>query len=191
MKKTLIILATITLFLASCGSDIPDPNQDKAGKGYIAFESSDITLQYPEEWDAIAQKDFTSEIPEGTLAAFRSPKKDTQFVPNIGILKNDLPREISSLDYAKGLIQKHASNLLNYKEISRREIDISVGDKSFPSLFVVFEGKEKEEAEIKEFVQISAVKKKTAFIATGAYLKTDAESMREAVENAIKSFKVN
>lgn len=180
----------LLLLLGGCGGGDETKTASEVPKGYTVYESSEFSLQYAENWEVITPRDFVSEIPKGTMVGFQRVPKDEIFTPNIGVLKNELPKETPSIDYAKGLIQHHASALLNYKEISREEVNVGVGDTTFPSLFVIFEGKEKADADAKIFLQISVVKKQTAYLATAAYLKTMDDAMRSEMTQAVKSLHV-
>lgn len=190
MKKIFSILVICAVLLSACGGKDENQNETPALSGSKIFETAEFEIKYPADWEIIEEKDFTSAVPEGTLAAFRDPVKDPIFTANINVLKNELPKETPSIDYAKGLMQNHEAYLQNFKELFRENIDVKTGSKSFPSLFVAFEAKEKEDAEMKQFLQISVVKGKTAYLATAAYLKKDEKRLRDALTESLKSFAV-
>lgn len=190
MKKRflLALLLTLPILLSACGSS-EDETPSEPSSNLKIFENEEISIKYPTDWEIILPKDFTVEVPVGTIVAFRNSVRNDAFTANISIVKNNLPAERASIDYAKGLIQKHAKELLNYKELGRNEVKISTGVGEFDTLVTHFSGKENDDADTKEFLQASVVELKTAYIVTGAYLLGEDEGVKKIIEQSINTFR--
>lgn len=181
MKRFFLGLLISLFLLTACGGngDAKQPVQPESQK---VFETNEIVVEFPDGWEIVTQKDFTREIPIGTIVGFRNPIKNEVFISNLSVTKNDLPQETTASDYGKGLVNRHASTFLEFKEIERGETEAS--------FFTHFEGKERADSEKKEFFQTIIVKEKTAFIATAAFLPDEKEDIRSALEAATKSLRV-
>lgn len=180
--KFLTIFLLLLLSFSACSSNSKEEDKKESSNGLEVYETSEFSIQYPRSWEILTKKDFTSDISQSALAAFRNIIKNSEFIANIVVYKYKLPNEISSLDYAKSLIAKHKTDVKNFRELDRKEIKIKTDSKEFDSLFVFFENDKY------EFKQISVVKKKTAYIVTGAFLKTEDKFVKELVEDSLKTF---
>lgn len=189
IKKWLFFFSIliIPLLLSACGSSEDETSKEPAGN-LKTFENEEISIQYPADWEIILPKDFTVEVPVGTIVAFRNPVKNDEFTANISIVKHVLPAERASIDYAKGLIQKHAKELSNFKELGRQEVKIATELGEFDTLVTHFSGKERDDADTKEFLQASIVELKTAYIVTGAFLENEDEGVKKIIEQSINTF---
>jgi len=52
------------------------------------------------------------------------------------------------------------------------------------------EGKERPDADLKRFMQISAVREKTAYSVLGSYLATEKEDLAKKIETVVRNFEV-
>lgn len=189
MKRWLVAFGLTIIFLSGCGGsgDGNDTDTPSVEKDSQTFETSEISIQFPKGWEIITAKDFTSEVPVGTIVGFRSPIKNETFTTNFSVLRNELPEKVETMDYAKGLLQKQSSSLIDFQELGREEVKIKVGAQATKTLMTHFQGKEMADADAKEFFQISAVKEKTAYIATAAFLLSEDEGMKKVVRSALQS----
>lgn len=147
-------------------------------------------MQVPDSWETLTPLNFKSNISKNTLAAFRNNLRDPSFTANIVVLKNELASEISSTDYAKALNEKLKNNLSSYKEILIEKFNVNIEGKESESLFTHVEGRERPEADLKRFIQVSAVKEKNAFNVLGAYLAKGDEGLAKKIETSVRSFEV-
>lgn len=195
MKKIYFSLI-IPFLLAGCfgGSEDLTPS-DKKTEGFHSYSTGEFSMQIPDEWEVVTAEKFQSNVPQNTLIAFRNNVKDEKFTANVVVIKNDLPQEqtLSSLDYAKSLHQKMSQDLSSYVEIAVEQMKIFVDGKENETVFLYALGREQPESEIKKFIQISAVKGKTAYIALGSMLSTENEmntALTEKIVTMIRSFEV-
>lgn len=190
MRKFLLIFSVSLFVLAGCGSDNDADKTPVVSKNSQIFETSEFSIIFPQGFEVIAPKDFTSDIPVGTLVGFRSPQRNDVFTTNLSLIKTDIPEAVSSLDYAKGLLQKQNNSLLDFKELARTEIEVTVGSQADKTFLANFEGKERADADVKEFFQVVVTEEKTAYMATAAFLKNEDEGVKQELEASLKSFSI-
>lgn len=152
-------------------------------------------MQIPDEWEILTPEKFQSNVPKNTLIAFRNNIKDENFTANVVVIKNELPpeQEISTPDYAKSLRQKVSQDLSAYSEVAVEQVKVFVGGKENETVFLYALGREQPESELKKFIQISAVKGKTAYIAIGSMLPTESETntaLTDKIVTMVKSFEL-
>lgn len=189
MKKIAFAFGLLVL-LSGCGADNGEEKTESKGKEFQTFEAQEISIEYPAGWEVLLPKDFPSQLAPETIVGFRNPIKNELFTANFSLVKNNLPSETNSMDYAQGLLQREASNLLNFKEFGRTEVEVKVGSENRKTLLTYFEGKERADSEMKEFFHLSIVKGKTAYIATAGFLKNEDENVKKALESALKTLAV-
>lgn len=196
MKKIFLsIIAISAILLAGCFGSSSNPPPSVATNviaGFHIYETPDFKLQIPDGWEVLTPLNFMGGTPPNTVVAFRSNIRNPRFTPNIAIVKNDLPADMSTDDYAKTLRQKISNELISYKETAAQQINVNISDKPAESLFMHVEGKEAAEADLKRFMEIPAVKGKAAYIAIGSFLANVADTDANAtkMETIIKSFEV-
>lgn len=189
MKKMLVI-SVIPFFLSGCFGGDDDPTAPKTIEGYKFYETSEFSLQVPEEWEILTSINFQSDVPKNTVVAFRDNMKNAKFTANIAVVRNEIPLEISTVDYTKALREKTQNRLLNSKEITIEEAKIFVGDTETDTLFIHLQGRDQPQTDLKHYMQTSGVKENTAFIAIGAYLDSSNQGLEEKIEESIKSFRI-
>ena len=183
MRRTFIFsVITISILLSGCLGEAENSNADKKIEGFHAYATDEFKLQIPDEWEVLTPVNFKSDTPKNTLVAFRNNIRNEKFTSNVAIIKNELTADISTLDYAKNLLQKVKNEIFEFKEVQ-------VSDHA-DGLFIYFEGKEVPTGDLKRFVQVAGVKGKTAYIAIGAFLTSDSEDTAKKIEEMIKSFEV-
>ncbi|MFA6521922.1 MAG: hypothetical protein WCT53_06115 [Candidatus Gracilibacteria bacterium] len=192
MKKTSIALAVVaTILLTGCfGNTNSATPANTQITGFKPYETSDFTIQIPEEWEVLTAANFRQDTPPNTVVAFRSNLRNPVFTANLIILKNDLSGEIPSIDYAKALQQKTATELNGYRELTVSDYKLIVSKAETATLYESVEGRNMDSADLKVFEFISAVKGKTAYIVMGSMLTNEQEAVAKKIETAIKSFEV-
>ncbi len=195
-KKILSILLLSTAFtLSGCFSadnqtgTSTDANADNTETR--TYQNSQFSLSFPGTWDVIEPKDFTSEIPRETQLVIRNNIKNDTFTANINIVRNDLQLALSSLDYAKEIINRQRTGLLDYKETKREIINIQVGGQSQETYYTEFEARLNQTDPVTKFVQTYAVKDKAGYIMMGTYSTQENTPVIDQINNTVKSFKVN
>jgi len=199
MSKKLIALTLITpaLFFSGCfsvdNSGIPTTNTDQAQGSNLTktYNNNQYAFSFPTDWDIIEQKDFTSDIPRETQVVVRNNIKNDTFTANINVVRNDLQVTQSSLDYAKQILNRQKTGLLDYKETKREIIQIPIGGQSTETYYTEFEARLNQSEPVTKFVQAYAVKDKAGFIIMGAFSTQENTSVINKVNAAVKSFKVN
>src|SRR3989338_7257476 len=167
--------------LTGCfGGDDSDAGSGTSAKVRVV-ETAEFYLEVPLDWETLLPQDFTSEIPPNTLAAFRNNIKNTTMTANVAIVKTSVPEKVSSLDYIKGLLQKHENSLIGYKDLATVEHGVAVADGTEQTLLTIFEGREREDAAIKEFVQLAVTQGKTVYLLTGGYLAEEDSAVKEKI----------
>lgn len=192
MKKILFTLAVMaTILLTGClGNSNNDTAENKQITGFKPYETEEFKIQIPEEWEVLTPAQFRKDTPPNTVIAFRGNLRNPIFTANIVILKNELTGEIASIDYAKALKQKTASELNGYKELLADNYKLLVAKNETATLYERAEGKNVDSADVKVFEYTSAVKSKTAYIVMGSMLTNEQEAVAKKIETAIKSFEV-
>lgn len=183
MKRVSFIFIGISLLLTGCfGSSTDTKATEKTLEGFHSYATEEIKLQIPDDWEVLT--------PENTLVAFRSNIRNPMYTVNVVIIKNELAAEIGTLDYAKILYEKVKGELTGFHEILAEEIKTHVKGSETDTLFTVFEGRESPDADLKHFMQVSAVSGKKAYIATGSMLAADGEGVSKMIETMVRSFEV-
>lgn len=189
MKKVSIGLLLIPLLLTACFGGGDDNASTDQTTGFHSYATAEFRLNIPNEWEVLTPLNFTSDIPKNTVVAFRSNVKNPRFTTTIAISKNEISEEVPSLDYAKALHQKIATDLNSYKELVAEQTEVKVAGKPALTLFLSVEGRETPEADLKRFVITTAVKEKNAYTIVGAFLAGD-EAVTNTVETMVRSFEV-
>lgn len=192
-KIATILLFGATLALGGCFSDGgsgPMPAPDTAGKT-STYQSTQFTLSFPAGWDVIESKDFTSEIPRETVLVIRNNIKNDTFTANVNVVKNDLQTGTNSLDYAKEVLNRQRTGLLDYKETKREIISVPVGGQGQESYYTEFEARLNATDPVLKFAQIYAASGNSGYIVMGAWSMQENSTIVEQVVNTVKSFRVN
>lgn len=190
MKIKLPILIIVSqIFLAGCfnGNSNAEP---KKIEGFHLYESPEFSIQIPNDWDVLTPVNFKSDMPKNAVIAFRNNIRNVKFTANVVIVKNSLAEKISSADYAKALLEKVKNSLSSYKESAAEKRNLPIGGQDTQSLFTDARGRTSEDSDIRRYMQISAVKDKTAYVVTGAMSAAEDEGIVEKIKTAIGSFEV-
>ncbi len=199
MSKKLITITLIAsaLLLSGCfGVDNSGGGSSPSDQGQNSnltktYNNNQFAFSFPSTWDVIEPKDFTSEIPRETQLNVRNNIKNDTYTANITVVKNDLQLTLSSLDYAKQILNRQKTGLLDYKETKREIIQIQVGGQSTETYYTEFEGRLNQTEPVLKFIQAYAVKDKAGFIIMGSFSTQENSSVIDKIIAAVKSFKVN
>lgn len=183
---SIIIMATV-FALSGCGSSGTQqkPTTDERSR---VIDNAEFTMRIPREWDVIEAKDFTADVPPETTMVVRNNVKNEDFTANVNIIRRSLQTTKETLEYAKEVINRQKSGLLNYKETKRDVSKMKIGDKTVDSYVVTFEGKKDAESDLVRFVQTYAVKGNMGYIVTGSYSLKESGDNMNTVEEIVKSF---
>lgn len=181
-------MITLTLaVLTGCGTPTTQQQATPDEKSRI-IDTPEYTLRIPREWDVIESKDFTSDVPQETALVVRNNVKNETFTANVNIIRRNLQTTQETLDYAKEVINRQKTGLLNYKEDKRDVSKMTIGGKQVDSYVVTFEGKKDAQSDQLKFVQTYAVKGTFGYIVTGSYSLQETSDNMNAVETIVKSF---
>ena len=132
MKKLLLIIPVLLLTVSGCfgGEDTPAPTPGTpAAEGSHNYATSEYKLEIPNDWEVLTPLTFKSTMPPNTLVAFRSSGNHLNYTPNVVIIKNVLPQEVSSKDYGEALRKKLSAELAGYKEIGIEDTTMMIDGK--------------------------------------------------------------
>ncbi|MBI2638113.1 hypothetical protein HYW83_00820 [Candidatus Peregrinibacteria bacterium] len=192
MKKMFIgITIGTSILLSGCfGSSEPKAPSEKKIEGFHVYSVEEFSLQVPDEWETLSGASLPGNTPKNTLIAFRSNVKNPRFTANVALIKNDLAQEITPLEYAKMLRQKTVDSLFDFHEILTEQAKIMIAGQEMDTIFFIAEGREATDQDLKRFMQISAVKGKTAYVAAGSFLTEEGEGMAKKLETMMRNFEV-
>jgi hypothetical protein len=193
ISKVLIIAAASLTLLTGCfntdsgtaSNATPPSDQTKV------YNNNQFALSFPANWDVIQPNDFTSEIPRETQVVVRNNIKNDTFTANVNVVKNDLQTTLSNLDYAKEILNRQKTGLLDYKETKREIVKVSVGGSDQETYYVEFEARLNSTEPVTKFIQSFGVKDKAGFIVMAAYSQNESDTVVTALTNVVKSFRVD
>jgi hypothetical protein len=185
-------LVTLTILaLSGCGSSTSLPlATNTANIQSRLIDSPEFTLTIPHDWDVIQAQDFTSDVPPETQLVVRNNVKNDNFTANVSIIKRGTSNSIATLDYAKEVINRQKTGLLNYKEDNNSSAKIQIGGQPVDTYLETFEGKKDAQSDLIDFYQTYAVKGANGYIVTGAYSPQETTDNINAVQAVVKSFSV-
>lgn len=184
MKKSqLVISITVVALLSGClGGDSEPKARADIMEGFHIYETEGFLIQAPDQWEVLTEVNFESTTPKNTLVAFRNNIRNALYTANVVVVRNELPEAVEGLDYAKALVQKTARSLTSFREISNEQMK--------DTIFFRSEGRESPDQDLKQFMQLSAVKAKTAYVVLGSGLATEDIDTLKKIEDTVKSFEV-
>jgi len=181
-----IIGITVLLF-TGCGNS-NQQNQATQNSQSRVIDNTEFTVTIPKEWDVIDPKNFTSDVPPETQLDIRNNVKNEDFTANVNIIRRNLQNTQSTLDYAKAVINRQKSGLLNYKEDKNETSKMTIGNSQVDDYVETFEGKKDAQSDLIIFYQTYAVKGNFAYIITGSYSPKETGDNINAVQSIVKSF---
>lgn len=165
-------------------------NSNQALQQSKSYNNGQFEISYPENWDVIEPKNFTSDIPPETKVVIRNNIKNENFTANVNIVQNSLQKDKSSLDYAKEVLNRQKTGLLDYKETKRDLVKINIGGSEQESYYVEFDARLNPGDPITRFAQTYGVKGSNAYIALAAHAQEESTAVIDQLHKMIKSFQV-
>lgn len=191
MKKIIFCsLVLSSILLSGCFGGEENNGERKTLEGFRWFETSDVAIQIPNEWIVLTSAKLPQGLPKNTLAAFRSNIPGKKFTANISVTQNNIPQAVATMDYAAAMKEGTLKHLISSKEIRTDDVYVSISGERTATVFILAEGRERADADLKNFMQMVAVDGKTGYVVTGAYAADEAEETVEKMEKAVKSFLV-
>lgn len=192
MKKISIYFLTLTLLLSigGCFNFGEEENPSTLEEGYTTYKTDDFSISVPEKWEVINQDEFTSDVPAITLVAFRNNVKNETFTANVNIISKKLQQPVSSLDYAKMVINRESSGMVGFNSISKESHIITINGKETETLLNRYEGKKTADDQMIRYIKTYGVKGDVGYIVTGAFSPGESESVLQTVEKIVKSFRL-
>lgn len=188
-KKNLAILLSILFLSAGCGEaeDISS-NSAASEPGKIPYETDQFLISIPEDWEILEAKNFTSNVPEGTIVAFRSNIINENFTSNLNIINKNFEEEISVQDFEKSSLAKAKNSIIDFKEISAKDFEVAISEEeNVNAVIAEFEGKRIASEPVIHFKQLYIVYKGTGYTITSAHLKTEDESIVKMLDEMLNS----
>lgn len=192
LKNVGLILVSI-VFLNGCfnfgsGNSTAKVTTDERTK-IIDNSSYDFTITIPREWDMIEKKDFTKDVPPETVLVFRNNIKNEDWTAAVVITKANFQIARDSLEVAKYVLNREKTSLYEFKEVRDRELRrIKTGNQQTDTYVSYFQGKEKADSTLIQYIQTYASRGNTAYIVTGSISTKENENNRKTVEDIVKSF---
>lgn len=180
-----------SFLLAGClGSNDSKTPSEKKIEGFHVYTAEEFSIQVPDEWETLSGAGLPGNTPKNTLIAFRSNIKNPRFTANVALIKNDFAQEIIPLEYAKMLRQKTIDGLFDFREILTEQTKIMIAEQETDTILFIADGREATDQDLKRFMQISAVKGKTAYVAVGSFLAEEGEGTAKKLETMMRNFEV-
>lgn len=193
-KKVIITLALASLTFTGClsfdGGGTSNTDQGLPADSSKNYDNGQVSFQYPSNWELIEPKDFTSEIPKETQVVVRNNIKNENFTANINVVKNDLQVEKSALDYAKEVLNRQRTGLLDYKETKREIITAVMGGSSQETYYVEFEARLNPSDPITKHFQTYGVKGRFGYIILASSSSAENSAVIDVLQKIVKAFKV-
>lgn len=198
MKKFFSFILILSVFLVSgCfggGNEEETAETEESTGGAIVeaanrHETADFSIGIPSNWEII--KSFPKDYPAGLQVALRNNvKEDQTFIANVTVTRHDLGIPMTSIEYAHQQIFDHQNTLLNFRELSKEVITLSVDGEATEALLSVFEGKQKPEESTLKFFQTYGVKSDVAFTATCAVDRAEDEATIDTCSKTVRTLVV-
>lgn len=178
----------VSFLLTGCFGGDSTPKTDQSTSATIVYQTNNFSINTPTDWDTIESKDFTSNIPKGTIVAFRNNIKSEVFTANLNISVADLQEAITSQDFETSSKANIKSSLLGYTETSTTSQDVKSGTATLKGVVFAFQGKKSAADPILNFKQLYLVKDKTGYTLTAAYLADEDVSVVNFLNEMLNSF---
>ncbi len=201
MQRKLILiggLLSLTLVLSGCFNfsgkqdkkTSPVTNQISSTQ-IKQYQSAVFDLDYPKNWELITPQNFTSDIPVQTQLVIRNNLKNEIFTANVNIVKNNVPDKITTLDYAKEVLNRERTGMLNFQETKRELTKINIAGTDTETYTAEFTARLTQSDPLIHFIQTFGIKGTSGYIILGSYSLQENTTVVNKIKNIIKSFKLN
>ncbi len=184
-KMAIISVALSSLLLSGClgiASITGSTSGIKAIDGYTVHDGGSFKILVPIGWEVSAAPNV--------LVAFRDNVRNPSFTANVVVVKNTLPGEATTLDYAKVLYEKIKNSLSSFKEGAQDATQLRVDGVATDTIFTDVQGREGPDRDLKRFMHLSGVSGTTAYVVAGSMLVGEGEATAKKMETMIRSFEV-
>jgi hypothetical protein len=186
MKKLLTTLLGLSLLLSACGGSDTDEasTTDSDEVFYFTYVTAEFSIDVPDDWETINA--FTSDYPDEVRVAFRNNLKDSEFIANVSIVREDYTG--TSADYAQSKLDDHSETLINYKLESQEAVTLEVAGADSVTTLNTFRGKNEASSPTLEYMQIYLTKGDNAWTVSASYTPNEDEFVIERMAHMLKSF---
>ncbi|MBU0981345.1 hypothetical protein KKC94_01505 [Patescibacteria group bacterium] len=185
MKKILTLLLTATLIFSACGGGKSNVSSEDEPYFYT-YKTSEFTIAAPDTWDT--QTAFTSDYPDSLRVAFKNNIKESDFVANVTVIREDNKNDFTNFDYSQEKLDSHSDSLLNFKLLSQEEVKLYVGSSESSTYLNTFQGKNTSSGPTLEFMQVNLTKGSHAWTVTATYMPEEDDFVIERMDKMLKSF---
>lgn len=191
MKKILILFFTLALATTGCfdtTTTTSGTTEENDGSYYYTYKTAEFTIDAPENWERI--NTFTSEYPDNIRVAFRNNVKDSNFVANLTVIRDNNEKSLTNMDYAQKKLSDHAATLIDYTLISQEELTMDIAGASSKTLLNTFSGKNETSAQTLDFMQLYLTKGDNAWTVTATYRPDEDLFVIQKLDTMLRSFAV-
>ncbi|MBL4693881.1 hypothetical protein JKY72_00740 [Candidatus Gracilibacteria bacterium] len=179
-KRLLTSLLLIPLFLTGCFSGEESASTTIAPPGMKIYESSEFSIQFPQDWQIVEGNDFTSTTPSSAQVGFVNNIINEKFTANLNVTIRKASKDLTSSDLAKSNNAKTKANLV--------ELSIQSTIESDNGITTNFQGKKAPSSPIIIFSRLDRVSNGNAYSTTAAHLPEEDESVVNALNEMLDSF---
>lgn len=185
MKKSikfLVTLLTIPLVLTGCFA-----SEEETASITEIYETNNFSISVPQDWEILEKSEFTSNVPQSTIAAFRNNIKNEIFNANINISVQNT-NLTDPLDLAKSSKANAKTNLISFQEIETKNMEVQSGEQTIKGVLMEFQGKRNTQESIIRFKQLYVIQGNTAYTVTAAYLPDEDDTVVQYIDEMLNSF---
>lgn len=182
MKKISAILLSL-LLLASCGSSQNDRADNPL---FYTYATSEYQIDIPDTWEVLTN--FDSTYPSGMRVAFKNNIRDKTFTANVNIIHERSADTKTNQDVSQQKLKDNSGTLINYKLKSTSQISLKIGDGEAGTVLNEFEGKNRTDGYIFNFMQTYLTRGQDVWVVTATYVSDEDDFVVERMEKMLTSF---
>ena len=147
------------------------------------YEANEFSIVYPQDWEVLDDRAFTTLVPHQTVVAFRNNIRNEIFTANVNISRASIETEVSAEDFAKSTMAKVRNALLDVQELP--------SERHREGVIIEFQARKSPVEPAIRFKSLTVVSNKSAYTITGAYLPTEEETVVNKIDRMLESFSLN